>query len=210
MTRLSQLPEEDIPSLSVAQKTELVYTYPADDGRPADLALLLGSYPSLAADRAETAADLWAAGRFRHIVPTGGVTWPKGDPAGQSECDFMTSILLSRGVPASAIIPENEARTTRENMICSALQVERTVRWANVHSVLIVSSPAHLRRSLALGKFYLPRGVADRLSVCPSGGAFAGRNEWSRSPEMVAIVENEIRFLRRLILQGVTPDIAFS
>jgi uncharacterized SAM-binding protein YcdF (DUF218 family) len=71
----------------------------------------------------------------------------------------MARILKENGVPEEAILIENEAQTTKENMICGTLVINRLLRLQNVKRICIVTSANHMRRSLALARLLLPRSV---------------------------------------------------
>ena len=203
---LSRLSEAELAELSVAQKTAIFYDLPDEEGRVADVAILLGSSPEFAAERADAAAELYLAQRTTYILPTGGVKWPKDSESGVSECDYMAHRLLERGVPESAIIRENEARTTRENMILAALQLERSIRCWRAKRIAIVSSACHLRRSLALAEYYLPRGVKELFGYSLHG-AQSTRGTWFTDPATAAALDREIGFLCGMIRCGMMPDI---
>ena len=206
---LSQLSDIELAALTEEQKTKLFFDLPEDDGKSADVAILLGSRPEVAAERADAAAELYLAGRTEYILPTGGVKWPQDSADGVSECDFMTRRLIQRGVPESAIIRENEARTTRENMILAALQLERSIRCWRAECVAVVSSYWHLRRALLLAEYSLPRGVKT-LFGWSLHGAQAVRDTWHEDPVACAAMEKELGFLRNMIRRGMAPDLALD
>ena len=157
--KLSELNSDQIASLSAEQLATLIYGGIRDGGECADAALLLGSRPEWCHERAVTAAELYRAGRVRYIMPTGGVEWDwQGVPV--SEAYYMRKVLLEQGVPDDAILLENEARTTKENMICGALELNRRLKLQNVRRVAIVTTAYHMRRSLALADWLLPRSIA--------------------------------------------------
>ncbi|MBQ8836394.1 MAG: YdcF family protein [Clostridia bacterium] len=162
--KISHVTEEQLLSMTPEQKWELVCGKIRDEGKSADFALLLGSKPSYSAARARSAAKLYNDGRVKYIVPSGGVKW-ESDGESLTEAEFMKRILVSNGVPEEAIIMENEATTTKENMICGTLQINRKNRFAD-KNVMIVTSVNHMQRSLALAKTFLPNMV--NISYYPS------------------------------------------
>ena len=58
----------------------------------------------------------------------------------------MSQKLQAVGIPASAIIVENKSRTTWDNAVNSA----KILKNAGFNHILLVTSGAHMRRSLAL------------------------------------------------------------
>lgn len=193
--KLSALSYDQIKALSDEVVQRIVYDRPEDDAH-ADVALLLGTSPDFAEARACKAAELYFAGRCKHIIPTGGVAWEVNGKS-VSEARLMADILLARGVPAEAIIMEEEATTTKENMIFGTLQITRRLNIRNVHSCVIVTSSSHLRRSLALAKLLLPR------SVKILGAATRERD--GRARELC-----EVQYMHDLIFHGLIEDIEYA
>ena len=156
--KLSQITTEQIKQLSDEQLHSIVFggegANNVMDVGCADVALLLGTRPDIAKERAE----LYLGGRVRHIIPTGGVEW-ETDGRTVSEARYMADILCSLGVPEDAITLEEEARTTKENMIFGTFQINRRLRLQHTKTCMIVTSASHLRRSLALAGLLLPRSM---------------------------------------------------
>ena len=115
----------------------------------------------------------------------------------------MADILLSLGVPEEAIILEEEATTTKENMIFGTLQINRRLKIQFTKSCMIVTSASHLRRSLALAKLYLPRSIT--ISGCPAGSY----ENWANDERMSDAVKREIPLLAGLIGYGLIDDIEY-
>ena len=122
--KMSELTPEVVQRLTPEQKWEICCSGIRDEGESAETALLLGSRPDRAVERALAAAELYRQGRVRTVIPTGGPKWEyRGEQL--SEAEIMSLVLRENGVPDEAIVPENEARTTAENMICGTLQMLR-------------------------------------------------------------------------------------
>jgi len=198
LEQLYALPDETI--------TEIVYGGWQDDGGKGIAALLLGGNPTVLCERAEGAAQLYHAGRVPCIIPTGGVQWDT-EFGRMSEAECMKQHLLNLGVPEENIILENEATTTRENMIFGVVQMERGLRPRGPFRVYVVSSAPHLRRSLALAKTYFPR-IAQAIGypgTCPT----AARDKWHADEGMRKRVLREVEFLKKYADTGEIEDIAF-
>lgn len=204
--RFSQIDKEALSMLNPTQITDVIYGFPADDDAVGDVALLLGSNPDLWLERASAAVKLYLDGRVKYIVPSGGVKWEFQGEA-LTEAVGMARILKDMGVPDDAIVLENEARTTVENMICGALQIMRKNPKVGPQKVFIVTSPWHMRRSLALAKSYLPRymQIAPYAATCPEGS----REHWHETEGMAKRVKTEINLLKRFVDQGLIEDIEF-
>ena len=192
----------NLSELSNEQKWKLVCSGIKDDGAHGEVALLLGTKPEAAIKRALAAAKLYRDGRVKYIVPSGGVKW-EHEGGAVSEAELMAKILLENGVPADAIILENEATTTRENMIYGTLQINRKTKFVGIDSIILITDIGHMKRSLALARAFLPRKV--QISAYPSY-AIEDKNEWLKSAENIARLDKEIGLLKRLVDNGIIED----
>ena len=94
-------------------------------------------------DRYWHAARLFRAGRAPVIVLSGAHHPDRLDRWSEAEAGAL--FLQDLGVPASALLLDNEARTTRENVVF----IERILRDRQLDSFLLVTSALHMKRSLA-------------------------------------------------------------
>ena len=195
--KITEIKKEVLMALPPREKYDFVCGGIVDDGKSAPVALLLGGNPNNARNRALAAAELYLAGRVQHISPSGGVKW---DIDGEmiSESYFMKRVMMEKGVPEEAIILENEARTTKENMFYGTIQIERKFHFEKIDHVIIVTSETHMKRSLALAKAFMPRKIT--LSGYP---AFhnAPTEEWFESEANRKALNTEL--LTRTYLKGV-------
>lgn len=200
--KITEVKKETLMALSPREKYDFVCGDIRDDGMSAPVALLLGGNPNNARNRALAAAELYRAGRVPYIIPSGGVKW---DIDGEmiSESHFMKRILMENGVPEEAIILENQATTTVENMIFGTLQIYRKLKFKNAPHVIIVTSEAHMKRSMALAKAIMPRALT--FSAYP---AFhnAPTDEWFESEANLKALDTEVRLLKDLADSGFIED----
>lgn len=103
----------------------------------------------------------------RLIVVSGGM--PDGSKLLQPESEALQSALVAVGVPATAIVQESGSKTTRDQ----ARLVAPLLRAHNVRRFVLVTSPAHMRRSLAVFR-------AEGLDPVPSSAPL--RSEHLRPP----------------------------
>jgi uncharacterized SAM-binding protein YcdF (DUF218 family) len=115
-----------------------------DEAQPSDIILVLGAAeyrgrpsPVLKA-RLDHAFDLFQRGLAPRILTTGG---SGGDPI-YTEGGVGRSYLMSRGVPADAIVVETEAESTVE----STAMAGEIMRRMNLRSVIVVSDGYHIYR----------------------------------------------------------------
>lgn len=147
------------------------YIFVSDDPRKADAIFLPGgSHPG----PPEYAAWLYREGYVQWLVPSGGVSvkrdkWPgvrvkseiyDGDC--KSDCEFFTDVLLKSGVPASAIVGEDQSGYTRDNAFFSRKVIEE--RGLVIKSAIIVCKAFHARRCLMLYQMAFPE---TEIRVCP-------------------------------------------
>ena len=96
------------------------------------------------ADRVTNALWLYRAGRVRYIIVSGGsgAVLVKA----HTEAADLTTLLLLAGVPARAILVEDQSRNTREN----ALFTKRLLAaHPDIKSLVLVTSAFHQRRAVA-------------------------------------------------------------
>ena len=175
-------------------KLKLILENIEDSGQACEYALLLGMDTSEAIVRATYAAELYRKGRVRRIISSGGVLREYNGKM-VSECHIMADVLMKNGVPSDAIIIEDRATTTRENMIFGTLLLNRATRLAGVDKLTVITSVWHMKRSLGLARCFLPRKVRAIGAPAPLP---CDESAWLASVENRVIVDNEIRFLKDL------------
>ncbi|MCA9911851.1 MAG: YdcF family protein [Anaerolineae bacterium] len=155
-----------------------------DQRQPADVIVVLGA--GLSRDgrpgyalvrRSRYAADLWQQGYADTILCTGG----QAPGQSRSEADACREVLMWRGVPASAILLEEQSRSTEENAIFSRPIIEAN-GW---ETVLLVSDGYHLFRAEIL---FRTRGIPVLLSP-------VSKEEMQRRDSYVRAVTREITAL---------------
>lgn len=121
-----------------------------DEAREADAIIVLGAAqyvgrpsPVLRA-RLDHAVALWKRGLAPRLVFTGGTG--VGDTL--SEAAVSRRYAMKQGVPASAIMLENEGQTTRESMRAVATYL----RAGDDTTVILVSDPFHMLRLSVLAR----------------------------------------------------------
>ena len=196
--KLTETAADRLIGLTDEQKQKIVFLPAAeeDDGLAYDLAIVLGG--RLCEERADAAAELYHAGRVPYLMPTGGVEWDR-DGEMISEARYLERLLRNRGVPEEAILLENEARTTKENMIFCTLQIQRRLKIERVKRVCIVSSDWHVKRSMGLARLLLPRTIA------VSGYAAHGRDAAMRAH----YIDRELPLLKKLADDGLIADVDY-
>lgn len=143
-----------------------------DEGRPADVILILGAAeyrgrpsPVLKA-RLEHGLALYRRGLAPRILTTGGAG---GDPI-FTEAEVARDWLRQQGVPTEAIIVEAEGAST----LASAVAAAEIMRRMGLRSCLVVSDGYHIFRAK---KILAAQGVTVYGSPRP-GGQSSGPRQW--------------------------------
>ena len=95
------------------------------------------------ADRVWHAARLYQAGKAPWVVLSGGVDLSLVQ---ESEAKVMAGFIEDLGVPGSALILEEQSRTTSQNASMSA----ELLKDLNIHHILLVTSALHMERAQRL------------------------------------------------------------
>ncbi len=178
----------------IADITDFIFV--SDEPEKVDAIFLPGgSFP----EQPEYAAELYRKGYAKWLVPSGGVSvkreqWPgvrskadiyNGDY--QSDCEFFMDVLLKNGVPASAVIGENQSGHTRDNAFFSRKAVDE--RGVTIQTALIVCKAFHARRCLMLYQMAFPD--VD-IKVCPVHCYNITRDNWYESKAGIDRVLGEL------------------
>lgn len=154
-----------------------------------------GSYP----EPPEYAAELYRKKYAKWLIPSGGVSvkrdkWPgvhaKADRYNgdyQSDYEFFTDVLIQNGVPADAIIGENQSGHTRDNAFLSRKAVDE--KGIEIKTALIVCKAFHARRCLMLYQMAFP-DVA--IKVCPVHCFNITKENWYKSEQGIDRVLGEL------------------
>lgn len=134
----------------------------SDDGKPADLAVILGnkvnedgSLSMRLEKRLESGVQLYRDQRVKKILVSGGL-----GKEGFYEGDKMKEFLVSKGIPDSVIMVDNKGDNTRKT-------VENTLALRpelHFHSLVIVSQYFHVTRTK---KLFREKGFQEVSSVSP-------------------------------------------
>ena len=202
--KLSELKKEELAGLSDEQKTKIIFGNLEDDGGKGEFVVLLGGRFAFLSERVEAAARLYHAGRVRYVVPSGGVAWDY-EGGKMTEAEYMKKLLLERGVPEEAIVLENEATTTKENMIYATLQMNRLLGLAALHKAYVATSQSHMRRGLRFAEVLLPSTV--EVAPCAAIGGLDATDCWYKTDVGRARAERELYLLKDQVDVGMLADI---
>ncbi len=177
------------------------FIFQEDQPEKADIIFVPGgNYP----EAAERAAQLYLEGYAPLICPSGKYSRLKGHfelplrserraeetegaPDCQTEWEFLSTILLRKGVPGEAILEESQATFTWENAIFSRKVCES--RHIKVQKAILCCQNWHARRCLM---YYGQQFPETQFFVCPVSTRGITRDNWYLDPERADVVLSEV------------------
>jgi len=117
----------------------------------ADCILALGSHDLRVADRA---ADLYLQGWAPLVIMSGGLGNFTQEMWTEKEADKFAAVAIQKGVPADAILVENQSTNTGENIIFTQQLLK--ARGLDMQRFIVVQKPYMERRSYATFKKHWP------------------------------------------------------
>ena len=173
-----------------------------DNGASVDCIIVLGSKKA-AKYRVPVAAEAFFAGRSEKLMLCGGKTRDfLGDSMTEAENMYQKAVEL--GVPEASIIVEKNSQNTIENILCSLLELQRSMWLNQVKSVLLVTTTYHMRRSLHTAKYFYPSHIS--VYPCPADDTTTKRDNWMNTPEGIDRANAEALNIVRCVNNGVIPD----
>jgi len=196
---VSSIKEEDL-TFEVVDR--LLFQGLEDTGENADCMIVLGSIKA-AKYRVPAAVQAFKSGRASKIMLCGGKLrdFPDGK---HSEAEHMHQAALALGVAEEDIILENRSQNTVENILFSSIELQRTFWLNKVRSVLLVTTAYHMRRSLAIARYLLPKHIA--VIPCPANDTNTRRDNWMNTPIGVERAKSEAMKIVSSVINGIIPD----
>lgn len=186
-----------IEHLTDALLDKLLFEGLEDDGSHGDCIIVLGSNKAVEY-RVPVAAELYHAGRARKVMLCG------GEAGGGIEAERMRLKALELGVAEKDILLETNSLNTVENILFSMTELQRAFWLNRVSSLLLVTSPCHMRRSLCVARYLYPAHI--KVHPCPAQDRNTRRNNWMLTPKGRERVLAEAQNLIRCAQNGVFPD----
>ncbi len=173
-----------------------------DNGASGDCIIVLGSVKA-AKYRVPAAVEAFYSGRSEKIMLCGGKV---RNFSGESmtEADNMYKKALELGVPEASVIMEKTSQNTIENILCSLLELQRSMWLNKVKSVLLVTTTYHMRRSLHIAQYLFPAHIS--VHSCPADDTTTKRDNWMNTPEGIDRVKEEALNIVRCVNNGVISD----
>lgn len=160
-----------------------------DEPEKADIIFVPGSDEGGLAVRA---AKLWKDGFAPIVLPSGRygklVGKFSGDPAFETEWEYLHHILREEGVAEAAIWKEDQATFTYENAIYSRKLTDTA--GLHVKKALLCCQAFHARRARLYYQVCFPEA---EILVCPVETKGINRHNWYQKEDGVKLVLNEMK-----------------
>ena len=196
---VSRIKEED---LTIEVIDRLLFQGLEDTGENADCIIVLGSIKA-AKYRVPVAVDAYNAGRTSKLMLCGGKL--RDFPDGKySEAEHMRQAALALGVAEEDIVLENSSQNTVENILFALIELQRSFYLNHVHGVLLVTTAYHMRRSLAIARYLLPKHIT--VIPCPANDNNTRRDNWMNTPVGVERAKGEAMKIVSSVISGIIPD----
>ena len=197
--RVSQITEHDL-TLDIIDR--MLFRGIKDTGEKADCILVLGSSKA-AKYRVPAAAQAYKTGRSGKMMLCGGKL--RDFPDGKyREAEDMRRAALALGVADEDMILESTSQNTVENILFALIELQRVLGLNCVHSVLLVTTAYHMRRSLEIARYLFPEHIA--VIPSPANDLHTRRENWMHTPEGCQRATGEAMNLVRCVHDGVIPD----
>lgn len=196
---VSKLTEDDLTGDVIDR---LLFKGLDDNGASVDCIIVLGSIKA-AKYRVPVAVKAFFAGRSERIMLCGGKTRSFSGEI-MTEADNMYKKALELGVPEESIILEKNSQNTIENILCSLIELQRSMWLNKVKSVLLVTTTYHMRRSLHIAKYLFPAHIS--VYPCPADDTTTKRDNWMNTPKGIDRAKNEALNIISCVNNGVIPD----
>ena len=154
---------------------------PQDQLRHADLIVAISGGETT--ERTHEAVQLYREGYAPALLFSGAAA----DRNGPSNAAAMRSDALADGVPASAILIEEDSATTTQN----AANAAPIIHSINAHSIILVTSPYHQRRADLSFHEMLGSGVT--IINHSAADSVWRKSSWWRQPSTLALTFSELQ-----------------
>jgi uncharacterized SAM-binding protein YcdF (DUF218 family) len=170
-----------------------------DEAVPSDVIIVFGcpsyegnvlstTFSACVQARAHHAARLYERGLAPYIIPTGGMTGPP-----PTEAEAMAQVMRGDGVPGSAIVLEERARNTVENVQRSR-EIMRVRGW---RTAILVSEPNHIKRAA-----YVEGDAGITFTISPVTDSPGWRNAAARDRNVQSDARNLMTYQWRRLFSG--------
>ncbi len=169
--KVSTLKSEDLTNDIV---DKILFRGLEDRGDAGDCIMVLGSAKA-PRYRVPKAVSIYLDKRSSKILLCGGRT----TNGTLSEAELMRRKAIELGMPNEDILMEELSLSTKENMLCALLPLDRAFKLSRIQRILLVTTTYHMRRCLLMAQAYMPRWI--EISPCPADDTNTCRDTWYKS-----------------------------
>jgi vancomycin permeability regulator SanA len=169
--KVSEIKYEDLSNDII---NKILFEGIVDNGEKACCAMVLGSNKAHRY-RVPVAAMLYIQKRVTKLLLCGGniMITENGD---YTEAEIMRQKAIELGVLSCDILKEEISLTTKENMICGLLPLEREFKLSAIDKIILVTTTYHMRRSLLMARTYFPDWIT--ILPCPVDDINTKKDNW--------------------------------
>ena len=197
--KVSSLKKSDL-SREIVDK--LLYEGLEDAGDSGDCIMVFGSNKA-PKYRVPRAVSLYHDKRASKILLCGG-TLRETEIGFLSEAEMMRTKALEMGIPDEDIILEEISKSTKENILCALLILERTFKLSKINKILFVTTNYHMRRCLLMAQTYMPGWI--KLCPCPADDLTTKRDNWYNNEKGYQRAKDEAWKIICYINENSIPD----
>jgi uncharacterized SAM-binding protein YcdF (DUF218 family) len=189
----------DPKRLSREETTRLAFGEPTESLASGDCIFVFGGR---GLERVACGVQLLHEKRAPILLFSGGTKYGRLDTP---EAETMRLHALAMGAPSDALLTETLSNNTKENVLASALVLDRAIGLHAIRRLLVVSIPWHMRRCLLTLQTYLPDWI--QYSWIPAPYRDHQRNNWWTHDLARGYVIEECEALVRYTREGQLLDV---
>lgn len=181
---------------------KILYNGLVYNGESAECALVLGSNKA-PIYRVPVAVDLYKAYKIKKILLCGG-TVRNTEHGMIAEAQMMKKRAEELEIPDCDIFLEEISLTTKENILCALLPLEREFTLSKIQNIILITTNYHMRRSLLMAQTYLPSWI--NVISCPADDLNTKRDNWWLTETGRQRATDEVWKIICYIKEGSIPD----
>jgi uncharacterized SAM-binding protein YcdF (DUF218 family) len=182
--KVSSLKESDLSNEII---DKILYEGLEDTADKGDCIMVLGSIKA-PKYRIPKAVSIYQDKRASKIILCGGKI-QETENGFLSEAELMRRRALEMGIPDGDLLLEELSMTTKENMICALLMLERAFTLSKINKILLVTTNYHMRRCLLMAQTYMPDWI--NFIPCPAEDTSTQRDNWYKNEKGYQRAKNE-------------------
>lgn len=153
--------------------------------------------------RVPVAAELYKSNKIKKVLLCGG-TARNTEQGITTEAQMMKKRAEELEIPNYDILIEEISMTTKENILCALLPLEREFTLSKIQNIILITTNYHMRRSLLMAQTYLPSWI--NVISCPADDLNTKRDNWWLTEAGWQRATDEVLKIICYIKDGSIPD----